>query len=192
MIRIAVFSALVLLAVSPFVRAIQRPPAPPTPAPRVDASVDRMHADFLDEFVLMQGFGRLRVTLAASIERSTVKVGGESRVVARRRLIGDWREGGPRLYEPDDHLLMKRVAKAKWEPLDAADRAALEKLRAGAERVVGDERILGAVRARKSCLECHEVEPGTLLGAFRYDLERPAPGGEIHLVPQGYQPPEAR
>jgi hypothetical protein len=43
---------------------------------------------------------------------------------------------------------------------------------------------VGAIRARKECLECHEVEVGDLLGALRYDLERTKP---VLLVPTAYE-----
>jgi hypothetical protein len=34
----------------------------------------------------------------------------------------------------------------------------------------GEVRMLGAVRAAKQCLDCHEVPRGELLGAFSYRL----------------------
>ncbi len=60
-------------------------------------------------------------------------------------------------------------------PLDAFEVAALKRLQAGVEVVAGVDhgqmRVLGAVRARESCVKCHEgTSVGTLLGAFTYSL----------------------
>lgn len=41
--------------------------------------------------------------------------------------------------------------------------------------------LLGAVRAVKHCLQCHDGQPGSLLGAFRYTLTRDP---SIRLVPR--------
>ena len=35
--------------------------------------------------------------------------------------------------------------------------------------------LLGAVRAARQCLDCHNVERGALLGAFSYELRRTPP-----------------
>jgi hypothetical protein len=64
-------------------------------------------------------------------------------------------------------------------PLDAFEAGALPKIKQG-EMVVVEEsanriRTLGAVRAGNKCVECHQVPPNTLLGAFSYELARTKP-----------------
>lgn len=59
----------------------------------------------------------------------------------------------------------------------------MERLKAGEDMVQakyrGHLRMLGALRAGKSCVECHKVPHNTLLGAFTYrfknDFSDPEP-----------------
>ena len=68
----------------------------------------------------------------------------------------------------------KKAAGFKTRGLDALETAALAKLKKGDEIVVTDVsdhvHIVGAIRAKKDCMGCHECKEGTLLGAFSYDL----------------------
>jgi hypothetical protein len=70
-------------------------------------------------------------------------------------------------------------ATAKTRPLVEFETAALAKLFEGEEiqTISTPNRIemLGAVRASKQCMQCHEVPRGTLLGAFSYELRRDPP-----------------
>jgi len=80
-------------------------------------------------------------------------------------------------------------------PLDRAEHAAVDALAAGIGIAALPDRKLmfGAIRARANeCIDCHEVERGALLGAFRYELER-APAFEtgLALVPARYSPTPA-
>jgi len=70
---------------------------------------------------------------------------------------------------------IKNAAPPANRSLDAFELAALSRLQAGEGLVVGLEnrelRVLGALRAEVSCLECHEkTSQGALLGAFSYRL----------------------
>ena len=60
--------------------------------------------------------------------------------------------------------------------LDAFEASAVQVLRSGEAIVIRDDasgtRMVGAVRAAKQCLTCHETKRGELLGAFTYRFER--------------------
>jgi hypothetical protein len=60
--------------------------------------------------------------------------------------------------------------------LDIFEMVALEKLRKGDEMFVRTKentlRMVGALRATKSCLECHNAKEGDLFGAFSYTLNQ--------------------
>jgi len=159
--------------------AAARPPirdeltAPPD---RVESeSAARMHEQSVSEFALRSGFGLARMIVSLEAPEP-FQLDGKDRVVARQRLIGAWVHDEPRLYslaDLDNHRSTTR--EAEWSALDATDRAALDELAAGAELVTSPDRsrLFGALRAGRACAKCHEVAPGTLLGAFRYDLADP-------------------
>jgi hypothetical protein len=59
-------------------------------------------------------------------------------------------------------------------PLDTFESESLERLRRDEDIVIEATsngcRMLGSLRARAKCLECHSVERGELLGAFSYQF----------------------
>ena len=73
---------------------------------------------------------------------------------------------------------MEQIRQDKVRSLDFFEEAALPSLLAGEDLYIvskGDTlRMLGALRATKTCQKCHDAEIGDLLGAFSYTL-RPAP-----------------
>jgi hypothetical protein len=82
----------------------------------------------------------------------------------------------PTVYLSDNLPRMDELREAPVRPLDAFEGEALAFLRRGEDlvsRQAGDSmRVLGSVRAAKQCTECHDVQRGTLLGAFSYKLRR--------------------
>jgi hypothetical protein len=79
-----------------------------------------------------------------------------------------------------DHLpRMDDLQKATTRPLSAFEAKALTALRKGDELVTettpNQIHMLGALRATKQCLQCHEARRGELLGAFTYQLQRETP-----------------
>jgi hypothetical protein len=171
---------------------------PTAPLDRVESeSAARMHEESVLDFALRSGFGLAR--MIAPIEApEPFQIDGKDRVVARQRLIGAWVHDEPRLYSLavlDNHK--STTHHAEWSPLDATDRAALDELAEGAELVASRDRswLFGALRANRACVECHEVAPGTLLGAFRYDLAEQA-GPRLTSLrggpPTGPEPPRVR
>ncbi len=71
---------------------------------------------------------------------------------------------------------MNELTSVPTRPLDEFEAESLGKLQDGEELVVhGDSanlRMLGSIRTAFQCQQCHQVERGTLLGAFSYRLKR--------------------
>jgi hypothetical protein len=93
--------------------------------------------------------------------------------VVRLELVGLLR-GDPRVYVAETLPPLDQIAEAPHRPPNEFETSALAKL-ASQEDVVVEQRperirMVGALRAGKSCLECHEGERGKLLGAFSYEI----------------------
>ena len=74
---------------------------------------------------------------------------------------------------------MDELRKAPTRALTGFEERSLASLRNGEDLVtdatVNRIHLLGAVRAARQCLDCHNVERGALLGAFSYELRRTPP-----------------
>jgi hypothetical protein len=94
------------------------------------------------------------------------------------QLVGILSQDQPVVYLTDKLPSMEQVRQGKTRALDFFEEAALPSLRAGEDLYIVSKddtiRMLGAVRATKTCQQCHDAEVGDLLGAFSYTL-RPAP-----------------
>lgn len=94
------------------------------------------------------------------------------------QLVGILSHEQPVVYLTDKLPSMEQVRQGKTRPLDFFEEAALQSLREGEDlHIVSKDdtiRMLGALRATKTCQKCHDAEIGDLLGAFSYTL-RPAP-----------------
>lgn len=93
------------------------------------------------------------------------------------QLVGLLKHDTPVVYEQHELVMYVQASQLKTRALNELETVSLEKLQAGTQRVAGwDEphqrlQFMGAIRAKDRCLKCHEVEPGTLLGAFTYWIE---------------------
>jgi hypothetical protein len=71
---------------------------------------------------------------------------------------------------------MDELRGAATRPLTQFERRALTALRAGSNLQVDASadhiQMLGAIRAVKQCLDCHDARRADLLGAFSYRLQR--------------------
>lgn len=94
----------------------------------------------------------------------------------RVELLGLVVHSEPVVYVSDNLPRMQDLAAMLKRPPDAFEKLGLDALRNGDDLFVRDSgpktRVLGAVRALKRCLACHDCEHGRLLGAFSYTLTR--------------------
>ncbi len=100
--------------------------------------------------------------------------------IRKVELVSLLKHDEPSVYISDELPRMDRLAEVPVRPLDNYERQALETLERGEDVATGTPdsnriRMLGAIRAARSCLKCHSVERGELLGAFSYVLERTRP-----------------
>ncbi len=95
------------------------------------------------------------------------------------QLVSLLKQPEPRVYLSPNLPAMSELVNAETRELNAFENESLEKLLAGENLITAATtntiRMLGALRARHECLECHSVSRGTLLGAFSYVLERDPP-----------------
>jgi hypothetical protein len=94
--------------------------------------------------------------------------------VNRLELVSLLRHTEPCVYVAKAMPAMDKLAEVPTRPLNRFEQTALPQLTTQ-ENVVVDQQsehiqMLGALRAGKSCLECHEVDRGKLLGAFSYEF----------------------
>jgi hypothetical protein len=81
----------------------------------------------------------------------------------------------PRVYISDGRFpRMDRLSQAETRSPNGFEAASIELLDKGEDLVWSEQSgrlaVLGAIRAAKTCVECHYVERGTLLGAFSYQF----------------------
>lgn len=141
-----------------------------------------MHNYFVEGFVNTEGFGLSRMmTPRQSARFNVLYVEGETYRIGTVNLIslGDAPEKGkptaPYAYEAKNGDPVKsRLKTSQKRELTKQEVTALAKLEKGEESILQvDEKnpmLIGALRASASCVECHHVKEGTLLGAFSYPL----------------------
>jgi hypothetical protein len=92
--------------------------------------------------------------------------------VQRLELIGLLSHDRPVAYVTEHLPDLEELGDAAVRELDEFEQQGLEQLRSEEDIVTAEQpsflRMLGAVRASQSCLECHQVQRGELLGAFSY------------------------
>jgi hypothetical protein len=142
-------------------------------------SVTQMHAVYVEQFIQSSGFGvnRMGQDLRSFYE---LVLNGQPHVVERVELIGLVKHPEPTAYVISSSLPQKAfftnymTRYLKTRALTEFETNALVELRKGRDEVIGTHEgsaaILGAVRARRECLKCHDGEAGSLLGAFSYAM----------------------
>jgi hypothetical protein len=82
----------------------------------------------------------------------------------------------PKVYVSESLPNMSELQNAKTRELDEFESSSLKRLYTGeflASSDTGDTlRVLGAVHAGQTCVECHAVKPGQMLGAFSYRIAK--------------------
>jgi hypothetical protein len=166
-------------------------PATPSPSPWLPASLSRepdipresdglhsFHEASVVDFVNPDGFGfakdRQHVAGFQEHQFSQLQAPPPSWSLQRIDLIGLVVNKEPVVYVSDFLPRMDELRAAATRPVDDFEAAGLRALERGDELFVRDQgrerRMLGAIRAVRQCLSCHDGERGELLGAFAYQL----------------------
>jgi hypothetical protein len=151
-----------------------------------------LHAYILHRFVTSDDFGVRRIPrVNDDSERSkTLYIDGSRYSIGPVDLVSLNGGDNPFVYRLKQGGVIKDVMKralrdAKHVPLPDPQAKVLSLLNDGRDLVLvddGDRRYLfGAVHATAGCVHCHSVKEGTLIGAFRYPLDRVA---EVSLSPR--------
>lgn len=104
--------------------------------------------------------------------------------LARLELIGLMKYDKPKAYVSKYLPRLKELGDAATRDVDAFESQALARLRTQEDVVIDQRsdriRMVGSLRAGTSCIECHEVRRGELLGALTYEfvpkVAKQAPG----------------
>ena len=158
-----------------------------------EATLGRMHDDFVDAFVDSQGFGKTRVTpmMVRMRHYQFEGFGDDGRCVRDVELVGIARHDPPVVYPANfmgfqhhDGDAALRLPAMPARTLQAWERDAVATLEAGRPIVLhttpGGERAMGAIRARRDCLSCHaDHREGDVLGALSYGLGRVVVSAEV-------------
>lgn len=134
----------------------------------------RLHDLTVHQFESESGFGFYRMLFFENKRGVSVS----SKDIDRVELVSLLTAPQPSVYVLDEMATPALARQATRRPLDEFETRGLDAVRKGEELVWTREaptRMFGAIRASKSCLDCHsKAKEGDLLGAFTYYLEVPA------------------
>jgi hypothetical protein len=139
-------------------------------------SCEEMHDSYLKRFVSAEGAGLTRMMTPALLDTSSTLELGKTRYgIETIELVGLLKNSTPVVYGPRMHSIGPPQRTANRAP-DAFEVSALAGFSRGKDIVSRNDanalRCIGAVRAVKECVQCHEdKKPGDLLGAFTYRLK---------------------
>ncbi len=133
---------------------------------------------------------------------STLTLRGEPYQVERVGLIGIAEHFHPVAFITPGFLPSKADltnatfrATLRTRALTGFEVSALKQLKAGSNVVEDQEKhlIVGAIRARESCLKCHDGKTGTLLGALSYQMAplKSSDNAEITSLVDAIRQPES-
>lgn len=144
---------------------------------RSDRSFEEAHARAVNTFVEGEGFGIARIRRAGLWNEFSVVFEGRRYQSFGVRLIGLTEEYGPRYFEGQYPPRKGKIADSETreltrEEIDAvvhlvATGSAYEQLGKGDDGLI---QVIAPIQADKSCMECHEGDSGSILGAFEYEL----------------------
>ena len=159
-----------------FVAAQQTPASLLPQAPQWE-SCEELHDTYTRRFANARGFGLARMPQPAMTDRSGVLDTGRTKYALDSiELVGLLKPGMPVAYVPDLHTERPSAADFKSRPLTQAENAAIAAFRQGRDiastsDASGAFLCVGALRAKESCVGCHQdKKAGDLLGAFSYRL----------------------
>jgi len=139
------------------------------------------HMDNVFAFVYPWGFGYIkdRQNVAGFIshgfrERSFSTRPEDEWRIDHIQLVGVLLHERPLVYLSDKMPSMELLERGRTRELDLFEEAGLSALQSGEDLYIGRQakalRMLGALRATKQCLSCHDAQHGDMLGAFSYVL----------------------
>ncbi|MCW0219698.1 MAG: hypothetical protein OJI67_15345, partial [Prosthecobacter sp.] len=147
--------------------------------PRQKAPFAEAHQRAINSFVASEGFGIGRFGKRPEFWQEWSVVFEETLYRSEGiRLIGLTPENGERYFSYYYMPKKESLAKANHRPLTSDESEAVAQLREGKpwakflvkptpkNEYAATLRVIAPIFAQKSCLECHEVKEGTLLGAF--------------------------
>jgi hypothetical protein len=143
------------------------------------AAADDLHLVSIVDFIYPEAFGYIkdRDHVAGFLKHQFAKfpqLNQKPWRVTRIELISLLKFDEPRVYVSESLPRMQELTRAPTRALDDFENEALSQLREGASvKVQGDDdhlRMVGALRATETCLKCHDVDRGEMLGAFSYRL----------------------
>jgi hypothetical protein len=176
--RLALGLGLTAIAALPLLA--QAPPPSNAPAD-LRSTLQHMHADYVEAFVVSEGFGESRLTPMMRLRWNYDPVGDSGLRIGDVQLIGIARHDPPvvftSVFQGFEHGQNgPELADRNARRIDAGEAQALLAL-AGGEQIVstpegGGLRVIGPIRARSQCLGCHrDKRAGEMLGALSYRLE---------------------
>ena len=131
------------------------------------------HNSSVHWFESASGFGFWRMFIVKNDRGAWVP----SDDIDRAELVSLLTDLQPSAYVLDEMATPPLARQAQRRPLDEFEKLGLDAVRRGEELVWTREalkRMFGAIRASKSCLDCHSMaKEGDLLGAFTYYLDVP-------------------
>ena len=96
--------------------------------------------------------------------------------IAQLQLVSLLKQETPRVYVSENLPNLNELSDIETREVNTFEATALPQLRRDRNLVIDEApsqiQMLGALRAAKSCLDCHRVPQGELLGAFSYVLVR--------------------
>ena len=152
--------------------------------PRAHTPFPEAHQRAINTFVASEGFGIGRLGKRPDFwQEFSIVFENTSYRTAKIRLIGLTPEKGDRYFDSSYPPKKETLLKAEHRPLTSEESEAVTQLREGKpwtkflvkpppkNEYDATLRVIAPVFAQKSCLECHDVKEGALLGAFDYWLE---------------------
>lgn len=150
---------------------------------RYDADLLEAHTRAVNTFVQSKGFGPRRMRHVSLWNDTEVFYDGRAHRWTSIQLVAFSSEYGENLYTATRPPKKEEIGAYKHRELTSEELFAIDELRKGLklsspispdpEHPSDDKdgfRILAPLRLTSDCLECHEGNPGRLIGAFAYTL----------------------
>lgn len=177
----AISLVLVAAAVNPFLLFVPFIALGYYESPHDNSPFLEAHERAMRSFVQSKGFGFQRFGKPGFWNERSIHFEGHLYRPFRVSLIGLTPEHGDRYFEGYEMPRKADLAAAHSRQLSVEEAAAITQIRTGStpwiklpsassDDVAEAIHVIAPVNARSSCLECHQVKEGTLLGGFVYEM----------------------